>query len=231
MKYESTLEVDRDEIDDDQLGQIRVRIQELAERAARHKDYLIGQLLINGHSAGYHSYDGVPFFGATHESGKSGVQNNDLTPTAVVAAVPTAAEFRTALSAALTALLTFKDDQAEPMSMSATGLVCVVPPSMLITSSESLATTVATGGQNVLSGAAKIIAFPWLSTASTWYLLKTDVSVRPFIFQGRKAIEFTALTEDSDEGFRRDKFLYGVRARYRVTYGYWQYAVRNVFTE
>ncbi|MGB2986019.1 MAG: Mu-like prophage major head subunit gpT family protein [Phycisphaerae bacterium] len=232
LKYEATLEVDRDEIEDDQTGQIMVRVRELAERAARHPDFLIGELLKNGHSAGFHSYDGVPFFGATHWSGVSGTQDNSLAPAAVTATSPTAAEFRTAMSAAIAALLSLKDDQGEPMAMSAEGLVCVVPPSMLICASEAVnATLVSSGGTNVLSGAAKIIAFPWLSTASTWFLLKTDVSVRPFIFQDRKQIEFTALEADSDEGFRRDKFLYGVRARYRVTYGYWQFAIRNVFTQ
>ena len=38
------------------------------------------------------------------------------------------------------------------------------------------------------------------------------------------------MTEESDEGFRREKFLYGVRARYRLAYGYWQFAVRMNFT-
>src|SRR6185369_4156687 len=40
LKYEATLEVDRDEISDDQTGQIRLRVGELAQRAATHKDYL-----------------------------------------------------------------------------------------------------------------------------------------------------------------------------------------------
>ena len=35
--------------------------------------------------------------------------------------------------------------------------------------------------------------------------------------------------EDSDEGFRREKFLYGVRARYRMAYGYWQFGVSMNF--
>lgn len=52
LKYEATLEVDRDEWEDDQHSQIQVRVRELAERAARHKDYLISELLKNGHSAG-----------------------------------------------------------------------------------------------------------------------------------------------------------------------------------
>ena len=46
LKYEATIEVDRDEISDDQTGQIRVRINELAERAAQHKDALIHGLAL-----------------------------------------------------------------------------------------------------------------------------------------------------------------------------------------
>ena len=46
-KYEATIEVDRDEISDDQTGQIRIRVEELAQHAATHKDFLIAQLLIN----------------------------------------------------------------------------------------------------------------------------------------------------------------------------------------
>ncbi|MCH8333152.1 Mu-like prophage major head subunit gpT family protein [Candidatus Sumerlaeota bacterium] len=53
LKYESTLEVDRDEVSDDQTGQIRVRIAEMAQRAATHKDFLTSQLLANGDSAGF----------------------------------------------------------------------------------------------------------------------------------------------------------------------------------
>ena len=53
LKYEATLEVDRDEIADDKTGQIRIRIAELAERGATHKDYLIAQLLLNGEAAGF----------------------------------------------------------------------------------------------------------------------------------------------------------------------------------
>jgi len=106
-----------------------------------------------------------------------------------------------------------------------------VPPSMLFTAMEAINASVISQTSNVMQGAAQVIALPWLSTASTWYLLKTDGVVRPFIFQDREPIEFKSLAEDSEEEFKREKFLYGVRARYRMTYGYWQYAVRSVFTQ
>ncbi len=75
-----------------------------------------------------------------------------------------------------------------------------------------------------------IIGFTWLTNQIMCYVLNTDWVVRPFIFQDREPVEFTALTEESEEGFRREKFLYGVRARYRVAYGYWQAAIRLDFS-
>lgn len=230
-KYESTVEVDRDEIADDQTGQVRVRVGELAQRAATHKDYLIGQLLLNGATAGWNSYDGVTFFSDAHVSGSSGGQSNDLGFAAAGAGNdPTTDEFKGSLKQAIAALLSFKDDQGEPLPMTMNGLVCVVPPTMLFTAMEAVSATVINQTSNVLAGAARIVSLPWLADVATWYLLKTDGVVRPFIFQDREPVEFGALTENSEEGFKREKLLFGVRARYRMTYGYWQFAVRTTFT-
>ncbi len=229
MKYEATLEIDRDSLSDAQDQQLRIRIGELAVRAATHKDFLISDLLKNGANAGFNSYDGLTFFNDAHVSGASGSQDNKLTATAADPNNPTVAEFKTALRAAIAQMLAFKDDVADPMSISATGLVCVVPPSMYLNALEAVSATVIASTSNVLQGAAKIIAFPWLTDQSIWYLLKTDGVLRPFIFQDREPVEFTALESQSDEGFRREKYLYGVRARYRLTYGMWQYAVLTDF--
>ncbi len=230
QKYELTIEVDRDEIDDDQTGQIRLRIQEMATRSATHKDAEIARLLINGAGAGFNSYDGVPFFNASHQSGGSGVQSNIVSRTGTVDVNnPTTAEFRDALKQAIARLIAFKDDQAEPMSNTASGLVCVVPPTMHLTALEAVNATLVNSTTNVLEGAARIIAMPRLVDPKVWYLLKTDVPVRPFIFQDRAPIEFTAQEQDSESGFRREVYEYGVRARYRLTYGYWQFCARIEF--
>ncbi len=230
LKYESTLEVDRDEIDDDQLGQIRLRIRELADRAATHKDSEIARLLENGGNAGFNSYDSKTFFAADHTSGKSGNQSNILAPSAATPTDPTVAEFRTAMKDGLTRILSFKDDQGEPMSFGASGMVAVVPPSMMLTAAEALNTTlVNSGSTNVLQGAAEIVTFPYFTASDAFYLLKTDVAVKGIVFQDRMPLEFTAQERDSESGFRREKYEYGVRARYRLTYGYWQFALRLKF--
>ena len=97
------------------------------------------------------------------------------------------------------------------------------------TGKEAINSTLVNNSSNVLQGAAQVIAFPWLSGSDTWFLLKNNGSVRPFIFQDREAIEFSALAEGSDDAFKRERFLYGVRARYRIAYGYWQFAVQTQF--
>ena len=230
LKYESTLEVDRDEISDDKTGQIQIRVAELAQRAASHKDYLIAQLLINGETAGFDSYDGVSFFNQNHVSGSSGVQSNMISSSAVDPDNPTLEEFKIGMKNAIGTMMALKDDQGEPLSIAASGLLCAVPTTMHMTAMEALNATLINNTSNILVGVARVVALPWLSDISKWYLLKTDGVIRPFIFQDREPIEFTALTEESDEGFRREKFLFGVRARYRMAYGYWQFATRVNFS-
>ena len=58
------------------------------------------------------------------------------------------------------------------------------------------------------------------------------MSLRPMfrVLSALMTASLPAKRAASDEGFRREKFLYGARARYRMAYGYWQFAVRMNFT-
>lgn len=71
--YESTVEVDRDDIADDQIGVYRPMIQGLAQAAAQHPDTLVFSLL----KAGFAStcYDGQYFFDSDHPVGDASVSN------------------------------------------------------------------------------------------------------------------------------------------------------------
>lgn len=233
LKYESTIEVDRDEISDDQTGQIKIRVEELALAAGVHKDFLISQLLINGETSGFNSYDGVSFFNDAHISGASGSQDNKLTFAGVTDVTdPTTDNFKAALKQAIGQMLGFKNDVGDPAHMDTGGLVCVVPTTMYFTALEAVRASVISNTSNVMEGIATVTPFPWLTDLSKWYLLKTggNTVVRPFVFQDREPIEFVALDEGSDESFRREKFLYGVRARYALSFGMWMNAISTDFT-
>lgn len=228
LRYESTIEVDRNEISDDQVGAINIRIGELAERAATHKDAMIAELLAKGGDAGFTSYDGKTFFATDHESGKSGSQSNAITFDCTDHTKPTVSEIRSAIGAGITQLLSLKDDQGEPMNQAPTGLNIIVPPALYLSGLEAVNATIIGNNSvsNPIVSAGKVSAFARLTNAAVFYLLKTDVQVRPFIFQDREPIEFGAQGQESDQGFMKEKYLYGVRARYRILYGYWQRALR-----
>ncbi|NOT00614.1 MAG: hypothetical protein HOP29_08305 [Phycisphaerales bacterium] len=207
-----------------------LRIGEMAEVAASHPDFLLAQLLVNGHSAGAACYDGKLFFAADHESGSSGVQSNLLAPTAVSVTAVTVAEMKTAIRLAIERMMTFVNDQGENLRMAPTGLKLIVPPALYFTALEAIGATMIASTDNVLKNAAEVIQLPEVVTASTFFLLKTDTAMRPFIFQDRVPVEFKSFAEGSEVEFDRGVHKHGTRARYAVGYGRWQYATRNVFT-
>ncbi|OCP17442.1 MULTISPECIES: Mu-like prophage major head subunit gpT family protein [unclassified Ensifer] len=69
-KFESTISVIRDDIEDDKLGLYRPRIQMLGQSAAQHPDEITFELV----NAGFSSlcYDGQNFFDVDHPVGKDG---------------------------------------------------------------------------------------------------------------------------------------------------------------
>lgn len=229
QKYESTIEVDRDELADDQVGQIRVRVRELARRAAMHPDKLLADLMDNGASSGYNSYDGTTFFSDAHAAGSYTGQDNKLTLDATSTTAVTADEFQKSFIAACSAMLGFTDDQGEPANTELGSLVAIVPPALWYPARMALAAETLSDEANITAGQANVVVFPRLSSSVKWFLFRTDVEVRPFIFQQREAMTFNALADGSEEEFKREKHLYGVRARYAMAYGYWHHAVQTTF--
>ncbi len=58
-----------------------------------------------------------------------------------------------------------------------------------------------------------------------WFLLCTNRSLKPLIYQERKAPVFDMLDKPTDQNvFMRKEFLYGVDARSNVGFGFWQMA-------
>lgn len=61
--------------------------------------------------------------------------------------------------------------------------------------------------------------------SGTWYVCDLTRSLKPMIFQNRKADNFVAKTADTDENvFHADAFLWGVDNRRNAGFGFWQMA-------
>lgn len=219
-KYEATIEVDRETFEDDRLGQVRPRIEELAVRAASHPDELVVELLNSGFTTS--CYDGQYFFDTDHAEGGSGSQSNKL-------AVNLSS---TNLESAVTNMMSFTDDQGKPLGVMPDTLL--VGPDNFFNAREILnsvsivvagSTDVEKPGGNPLSGMLNLLVSPHVD-AGKWFVLATQYPVRPLLFQWRVKPEFTAVTDPSDEYvFSTDTFKYGVRSRCGAGYGLWYLAV------
>ncbi|ABK17567.1 Mu-like prophage major head subunit gpT family protein [Syntrophobacter fumaroxidans] len=71
--FEATIEVDRNDVEDDRIGIHRPRILQLADAARRHPDLLVFDLLGKGFSTT--CYDGQYFFDTDHPSAGGSVSN------------------------------------------------------------------------------------------------------------------------------------------------------------
>lgn len=77
----------------------------------------------------------------------------------------------------------------------------------------------AKGGQEVL------VSNMQAGAGEAWYLLDTSRAVKPIIFQEREKPEFQSCDNPHDYNvFSRDEYLYGIRARHNVGFGFWQLA-------
>ena len=58
-----------------------------------------------------------------------------------------------------------------------------------------------------------------------WYLFDTSRAIKPFIYQEREKYEMNRVDNENDYNvFMREEYLYGVRGRCNVGYGFWQQA-------
>lgn len=234
--YEATLEVLVDELRRDQTGQVMVRIQELAERTNSHWAKLISELIIAGESNV--CYDGSFFFDTTHvEQGNSTAQSNDVScdistyPASVHGSVtaPSAEEASQVILKGISQILSFKDNQNEPMNENARSFTVQCPISLL---SACLAGTqsanFANGGQNVLAMSDFNVSVTGNARLGAWTdklaVFRDDASTSAFIRQEEGGIEIEAVAEGSELAFNEKIHRYGVSANRGVGFGYWQRA-------
>jgi len=233
-KFEATLELPVDWIRRDKSGQIRVRINELAGRANSHWAKLLTALIVSGESAV--CYDGQFFFDTDHVEDDSGSQSNDITSDIAVTTAPTLSEMQEAILKATEQLLSFKDNQGEPMNENAREFIVMVPVPFLTATAGALGATVIGQTSNQIQALGSLGGFTYrlavnarLPWTTKFALFRADGPTASFIRQEEETIKIAAVAEGSELEFTHDVHRYGVKAMRNVGYGYWQRSVLTTF--
>jgi phage major head subunit gpT-like protein len=207
--WEASVEVDRNDIEDDNVGLYNPLFTSMGEEAKRHYDVLAMALLLNGFSTA--CYDGQYFFDTDHPVNGAPVTN---TGTEVLSADNYAA--------ARAKMRDFTDDRGRPLYVNPNLLV--VGPSNEATAKKIIeAEFDSSGATNPWKGTAKLLVLSGLGTK--WFLMDTTRAIKPLVIQIRKKpVMVSKVTTDSEAVFQRKAFQYSVECRDNGGYAFWQLA-------
>lgn len=229
-EYESSVKIEKNDIDDDRLSMYGPVLEQLGQEAAHHPDELLLSLITGGEAAA--CFDGQYFFDTDHAWGSSGTQSNDLSATAATGTTPTEAEFLTAYHAARKAMLGFKNDQGKlyirPTVRPLQKLILLVPPDLELVANQAINKQLVSSGEtNIVLDKPTIVTLGGLTDATKFYLFNLGQSLKPFVFQARRPLARVMKGMD-DREFKDVKFM--TDARYNLGYLAWWNAVLTTFT-
>ncbi|KJR98785.1 MAG: head protein [Desulfobulbaceae bacterium BRH_c16a] len=214
--FEATVEVDRNDIEDDQLGIYAPQAQGAAFSAKQLPDEIVADLENGVFTTP--CYDGQYMCDTDHVVAGVSVSNKGV----VVLSAATQALAIASLGAGRTAMMSFKDDEGRPLNIIPN--ILLVPPAL-----EAVANILATneklddGKPNPYKGTVEVVVEPRLTSTTAWFLLDTTKPVKPFIYQERKKPVFVQqIDPQADDVFMRKKFKFGAEARGAGGYGFWQ---------
>lgn len=214
--WEATVEVDRNDLEDDNLGIYAPQAQMAGFSARQLPDEIVSELKNNAFAN--LCYDGQYFYDTDHVVAGSSVSNKG---TAALSAATTAAA-AASYGAARLAIMSFKDDEGRPLNLIPDLLE--VPPALEATAKLLLESDRLTDeSPNPYRGTARIKINPRLTSSTAWFLHVTSMPVKPFVYQERKAPVFVEQTDmNNDNVFMRKKYRFGAEARAAGGYAFWQ---------
>jgi len=241
-RWESSINVPLLDWRKDKTGQIQVRLRDLARRYGVHFARLISQLIISNGLC----YDGQNFFDTDHSEGLSGAQSNsiqvDISALACThhgtVTAPSPSEMAHTIMLAVQALLSFADDQGEPMNEDASSFLVMVPTSLwmpaiaavgakvLDSGDDNMIAIGKTNGVNLTVAQNARLNGSWTDEIA---IFRTDGDVKPFIIQedgADSAVNIKILGPDSEHATVHDECLVATDAINNAGYGYWQHAVK-----
>lgn len=214
--YEVTVELDRDNVKDDSVGIYRPLVEMAGYAAKTHPNEIVDALKNNAFANT--CFDGQYYYDTDHDVAGSSVSNKG---TAALSAATTALA-TASLGAGIKAIAAFKSDEGRPLRLQADTLE--IPPALLETGKILTSNAKLTDeSPNPYNGMLKLLVNPGLTSTTAWFLHVTKFPIKPYIFQEREKAHFVQMTNpESENVFKRGKYLFGVEARGAGGYGFWQ---------
>lgn len=245
LKFETSVEVEKDTLDDDQSGDMQKVIGSLGTRIGNYPNKVVfGDLIDNAEvttsrfGASWESTSAA--FLDTDHSYTGGVyttnQDNDLTFAAATGTLPTLSELQGGVQQAQAAILGMKDDQGEPYweGNPPQRWILVVPPAYAqvakqFAQSANVPAYGMTGvaADNILRGSVEVIVNLYTSASTKiWVIAEAGGEARPFGISMRRGVRLQAVrstpgTNDRTT-FDTDIEAYGADIRLEGFYGEFQ---------
>lgn len=239
VEYQGGITIPKKHILYDKTDQVRVRVNELADRTTLHWWSLVAPLIVNAESTV--CYDGQYFFDTDHSEGESGSQSNDISVNVNTTTDPTPAEMIDAVLAGVEVMMGFKDDKGEYVNENMTEFLILCGTGLMKNGLQALSQSKIGGGDtNILieqdSFRFRVQASPRLSGwADKFALFALQGNQRPIIRQQRRpnnaapgynveGMLLETLWLDSEHCKKNDECLVSVETERAVAYGDWKKA-------
>lgn len=212
-KYEDTVDVGVDDIEDGEAAQFTPAIRQMAQNAAELENELIAQVLQGTHAN--KGYDGLALGADTHAMGGT-TYDNYVTTALSLAALKTAVDSFGAL----------KDEAGKEINISPTHIVTRNKGSAFWVAKKLIGMDrvyeSAAWIENEAKGMLEHVALPHITSNTFWAVLCLNQQFRPVLLLRRTQPEMQGPIEDRK--FEEDVISWGVRYRVTAAPGPWQLA-------
>lgn len=211
--YENSIEVDKEDVDDDQLGMYRRQINARTSAYTRKRRSQVFDILENANTASdpYTSYDGAALISDNHSRPFGADQSNKTSNGLTKANIDTAYKD----------MMQLEDDNGERIGIRPDTLI--VGPQLRSTAKDILEKELDNGGEtNRLAGSLDLIVTPYLTT-NNWFLLDTTIPLKPIIVMDKIRLTSQSITDpDSEYVIMNHAYFYGLEARWGRRAAFWQ---------
>lgn len=211
--FEVTVAVDRDDIEDDNLGMYTIQMSQMGNSAKEHQDTMVIEMLPKGFEE--KCYDDQAFFSGSHKVGSKIYSNRGNAKLSM-----------DSYSAAKAQMASYMNERGKALNIRSNLLV--VPPQLEKMARHILTADEIDGTSNPWKGSAELLVDANILNErypDNWFLLDTTKPLKPVIFQLRKPTKFVSRTNENDSNvFNLNQYLYGADGRYNTGYSFWQLA-------